>query len=106
MKKLKFVKIIMIQYCLKRCDFFEKELPKFRLKGKEKVASIQGGVLSIVMISMMLWYAAIKFNMLMLRDNPNVSTFTEESVLTSLDKLNLKESGMLLAWTWEGYSDR
>ena len=44
--------------------------------------------------------------MLVNRENPNVSTFTEELVLTSEDTLNLKEAGMRFAWTFEGYSDK
>ena len=54
----------------------------------------------------MLLYAGIKLTTLLNRENPNVSTFTEEFVLNSEDKLNLKEAGMRFAWTFEGYSDK
>ena len=55
------------------------------------------------MVIVMILYAGIKLTTLVNRQNPNVSTFTEEFVLTSDDKLNMNEAGMLFAWTFEGY---
>ena len=59
-----------------------------------------------MMSIVMLLYAGIKLTMLVNRENPNVSTFTEEFVLSSEDRLNLKDAGLRFAWTFEGYSDR
>ena len=58
------------------------------------------------MLGLMLWYAGLKLEMLITRANPTVSTFKEEFVLTSEDRLNLKDAGMYFAWTWEGYNDK
>ena len=96
----------MISYLLKKVDMFELDLPTFNLKGKSKVASVCGGLVSVVIITIMLLYSGIKLTMLVNRENPNVSTFSEEFVLSSEDKLNLKEAGMLFAWTFEGYGDK
>ena len=57
----------------------------------------------MLMVIVMILYAGIKLTTLVNRQNPNVSTFTEEFVLTSDDKLNMNEAGMLFAWTFEGY---
>ena len=96
----------MISYLLKRIDAFKIDLPTFQLNGKQQVASIYGGILTILMLGLMLWYAGLKLEMLITRANPTVSTFKEEFVLTSEDRLNLKDAGMYFAWTWEGYNDK
>ena len=70
------------------------------------MASIYGGILTVIMLGLMLWYAGLKLEMLITRANPTVSTFTEEFVLSSEDKLNLIDAGMYFAWTWEGYNDK
>ena len=96
----------MFSYLLKRADAFPKKLPGFNLDGREKVSSVFGGILTIAMLIVMLLYAGIKLIMLVNRENPTVSTFKEEFVLSSEDKLNLKNANMRFAWTWEGYSDK
>ena len=58
------------------------------------------------MVIVMLLYSGIKLTMLVNRENPNVSTFKEEFVLSSNDRVNLLEAGMRFAWTFEGYSDK
>ena len=78
-------------------------MPGFNLKGKEKISSGFGGLITVILLTVCCLYASIKLNMLVSRQNPNVSTFREEFVLTSDDKLNLKEAGMRFAWTFEGY---
>ena len=62
--------------------------------------------MTVFLLITMLLYAGIKLTMLINRENPNVSTFIEEFVLTSDDKVNLKNSGLRFAWTMEGYSDK
>ena len=62
--------------------------------------------MTVILTTVMILYASIKLTMLINRENPNVSTFKEEFVLNSEDRLNLNEVGMRFAWTWEGYSSR
>ena len=95
-----------IKDLLKRVDIFQQDLPGFNLKGKKTVSSVFGGLFSVILIIVMLLYAGIKLQMLLSRANPNVSTFKEEFVLSSEDRLNLKDAGMRFAWTFEGYSDK
>ena len=96
----------MLTFLLKRVDAFSQVLPGFNIKGKEKVQSVYGGMLTIVCLIVMLLYAGVKLTMLINRENPTVSTFVEEFQLTSEDRLNLKEANMRFAWTWEGYGDK
>ena len=51
-------------------------------------------------------YAGFKLTMLVNHENPNVSTFVEENVLSSDEKMNLKQSGIHFAWTFEGFNDK
>ena len=60
------------------------------MNGNEKANTIFGGLVSVAICITLLLYAAIKLSMLVNRENPNVSTFTEEFALTSDDRLNLK----------------
>ena len=70
------------------------------------MASVYGGLLSIAMLTLVLCYASIKFEMLMMRDNPSISSFTEENILTSQDTLNLKDKNMRFAFSIEGFYDK
>ena len=45
----------------KRLDIFGLELPKFILKGKDKVQTRIGGVFSILIFILVLAYASLKF---------------------------------------------
>ena len=76
------------------------------MKGKEKISSSFGGLLTIALMVTMLLYAGIKLTMLVNQENPNVSTFMEELMLTSDDKLNLKDAGMRFAWSIEHYTNK
>ena len=91
---------------LKRLDIFKKELPSFNLRGKSKVASIYGGLLTIFMVAIICLYAGIKLSKLINRSNPNISSYIEEFKLTSDDKLNLEAQAMRFALTIEGYNDK
>ena len=87
-------------------DIFQKDLPGFNLKGKEKVSTVFGGLITVILIIIMLLYGGIKLKHLVDRANPNVSTFVKEFNLTSEDTLKLKESDMRFAWTFEGFTDK
>ena len=95
-----------MSYLLKRVDFFKRDLPTFNLRGQSKISTIYGGIATVMLATIMLLYAGIKLKMLANRENPNISKFTEEFILNSDERLNLKAAGMRFAWTFEGYSDR
>ena len=51
-------------------------------------------------------YSIFKLDLLLSRRNPNISSFTEESIFTSEDRLDLHSSGLRFAWAIEGYIDK
>ena len=59
-----------------------------------------------MMLTIMILYSLIKLKMLLSKSNPNVSTFTEEFMLTSDDKVNLVDKSLRFAWAIEGYNDK
>ena len=95
-----------LTYILEKIDLFKKDLPNFSLKGKQQIPSVTGGVSTAIIIVVMLTFALTKLDQLLKRDNPNVSTFTEELALGSSDVINLKDTGIRFAWSIEGYSDK
>ena len=57
----------------RRLDIFGQDLPTFNLKGKDKVLTRIGGVVTIIISITVLMYAGIKFQHLVTRDNPVMS---------------------------------
>ena len=93
-------------YLLEHVDLFKTKLPGFNLRGKHQISSVYGGMLTIMILTVMLLYSGIKLEMLLYRQNPNISSFTEEFKLTSKDVLNFKDRQLRFAWTFEGYVDK
>lgn len=94
-----------IAHALHSVDFFQRDMPQLNLRGKTTVATSFGGIISLLMFSIMILYAFIKFERLISRSNPNVSTYLEQSVLTSQDSVTLKDVGVRFAFAIEGYND-
>ena len=91
---------------LHRLDLFKEELPMLNLKGKARVPSMCGGLMTILIITVMTIYSLFKLELLVSRRNPNVSTYLEEQVLSSTDRLHLKRKNLKFAWAIEGYIDK
>ena len=81
-------------------------MPGFRFKGKPEVESVPGGMLSFCIILVTLLYAAVKFEKLMMRSNPNVSSFLERGMISTRQKLNIRDAGLQFAIGVEGYLDK
>ena len=59
------------------------------LRGKARVPSMCGGLMTVLIITVMTVYSLFKLELLVSRRNPNVSTYLEEQVLSSTDRLHL-----------------
>ena len=90
---------------LRSVDIFKQPVPTLNLNGKTKIPTIYGSCISILLLLVLFVYADFKLRILISRQNPQVTSSVEESVLTSQDKVNLKRSGLRFAWTIEGYVD-
>ena len=83
-------------------DAFGESLPTFNIKGNERVNTITGGVLSIVLYMTVLMYSMIKLGHLISKNNPNISTFYQENEMYGRS-LNLNERKFRFAFTVEDY---
>lgn len=58
-------------------DMFGEPLPTFNIKGESDVRTHCGGCLSIIIIYIMILFATLKMQHLLLKHNPSVNIFTE-----------------------------
>ena len=69
-------------------DMFTQDLPGFNIKGRTKVASVCGAVMSLAIIVIMLLYATLKFIHLMSRVNPTINSFTQQNYFDATNIVN------------------
>ena len=58
---------------VKRVDIYGVHLPSFNLKGKERVKTASGGVMTVIILAITLLFAGIKMEQLVTRKNPDVT---------------------------------
>ena len=58
---------------LRECDIFGHPIPAFNIKGKDKVKTAIGGILSAIIMTITLGYTIVNFHDLFLKTNPIVS---------------------------------
>ena len=61
--------------------------------------------MSLIILVLISIYAYLKFEILMNRSNPNVSTTEEKSALDEFDVLNLKDAGLKFAFQAEDFDN-
>ena len=83
-------------------DAFGEKLPTFNIKGSDRVNTIAGGVLSIVLYMTVFMYSMIKLGHLVTKHNPNISTFYKDNEMYGIS-LNLNERKFRFAFTVESY---
>ena len=62
----------------KKIDAFGSPLPTFNFKGKEKVNTIVGGFVTLILFLTVLTYALLKFTDLVSKPNPVINTYFQE----------------------------
>ena len=87
-------------------DQFKREMPTFNLQGRTAVSSLAGGVMTVVIFSVMMLYALVKFAHLMSNHNPNISSHRQPDYFDSSEIFDLKEHNLRFAFNVEGYFDR
>jgi len=75
------------------------------MQGKTTLSSTCGTVSSLVLLNIMMIYAAIKLVRLVSHANPNITTFEEFDVFDSSEVLNYRDQGLRFAFAVEGYWD-
>ena len=59
-------------------DAFGESLPSFNIKGNKQVNTRVGGVASLLIISLVLAFGALKFEQLLSHKNPNLSSYFKD----------------------------
>ena len=53
-------------------------MPTFNIKGKDRVNTLVGGVLSLIIYMVIFMYSTLKFSYLVTKDGPNISSYDQE----------------------------
>ena len=86
----------------KRIDAFGKPLPSFNLKGKEKVNTIVGGFITLMIFLTIFSYGALKFSNLITKPNPAINSYYAENEMSGVT-VNLNERNYKFAFTVESF---
>ena len=62
-------------------DMFARAGPQFRLRGRENIPSLCGGLATAAILGILAMYALVKLEQLLSRSNPNITSFFEENAL-------------------------
>ena len=91
---------------LKTVDMFAADLPRFNMRGEESVKTNIGGCCSIIIIYVILMYAAHKFNHLVTRHNPQIVSFEIRDAFGEDDSFKTSEQSddFMLAVRMEDFS--
>ena len=87
-------------------DMFKQDLPAFNIRGKTKIASLAGAVMSFAILFVMLIYGTIKMIQLSSRTNPNITSFVQQNYFDGTNVVNFKERGLRFAFGIEGQIDK
>ena len=86
---------------LKNMDTFGEPLPVFNVNGKYTIQTRCGGLMTLLIIIVVLLYAVVKFEHLVSRYNPLMSSYQQD--VEKSEKLNLNEKGFRIAIPIEDY---
>ena len=85
-------------------DMFAAELPKFNMQGEESIKTNIGGCCSIIIIYIILMYAAHKFNHLATKSNPQITSYEMTDAFGVNDLFETSKSDFMLAVAVEDYN--
>ena len=66
-------------------DMYGEPLPFFNMGGQTKVRTAFGGIISLVIFSMLFMFGMLKFKQLMSKHNPSVNFFIERDAIDEND---------------------
>ena len=87
-------------------DIFPMELPAFNLKGESRITTFAGGILSILILTLVGMYAAIRGVQLIGRKNPNIVESSIEGYYGAYDSINMKETNQRFAFAYLNYDTK
>lgn len=84
-------------------DAFGQSLPAFILKGRKKVQTRLGGVTTILIVTVVLMYAGLKFTHLISKHNPVMSSYFKEDYYSSGETVDLSQKNFRMGISVESY---
>ena len=87
---------------LRECDIFGRPIPAFNIKGKDKVKTAIGGILSAMIMTITLGYTIMNFYDLILKTNPIVSQNSIKNYFGRDYVFELKDSNQIFAFAIVG----
>ena len=82
---------------LKTFDIFSVKVPSFTMRSEESVKTNIGGCCSIIIIYIILMYAAHKFNHLATKSNPQITSYEMTDAFGVNDLFETSKSDFMLA---------
>ena len=70
-------------------DMLGAEAPKFNIGGKDSVRTYTGGLVSLLILSATFLFAMLKWQKMLLRNNPEIVSFTDDIAISSDDYYDL-----------------
>lgn len=87
---------------LLRCvDAFKEPVTSFQLRGKGSHTTVLGSLCSVMILSLMAFYAYQKLDRLINRHNPAISTIAIENELGPSEVLNFRDAGLRVAFEFK-----
>ena len=85
-------------------DLFQRQLPGFNVRGRSTIPSLAGVICSFLIMLVTLLYAGLKFDQMISRENPQISSYIERNVIPPDEEFHFAENGFF-AFGVEGYVD-
>ena len=87
----------------KRLDMFGQSIPGFKIMGEEQIRTNSGAFLSMLLLGIVAIYGTIKFIHLQQRNNPNITSYLQETDWTEANPIDLYDIDFRMAFAFEGY---
>ena len=84
---------------LEEIDAFREPIPVFNIRGKTSVRTRAGGVLTILIATVVLMYAAVRFEHMISKYNPNINDYYVD--VATGEEANLNEKNFRIAFSIE-----
>ena len=82
---------------------FGQPIPTLNNKGKTEIHTSEGVLISVILLTVMFLFGAMKLEHLVTRHNPQVSSTTYKNFFDSMQKWTLEEKDFMFAFAIEGY---
>ena len=96
----------MISELLRGLDAFGQSLPKFILRGKDRMQSRLSGVVTLIINLCVLMFATLKFSYFITRNKPTMFSYLKDNDYSiNGEEINLSERNFKIAVTIEDFNE-